>query len=94
MAKKRSWTAVAVAEKVRETLVNQLGVDEEELTPDAHIREDLGADSLDDVEVVMALEEEFDIEIDDEAAERVRTVQQIIDHVTAALRKQDSLRAE
>jgi acyl carrier protein len=94
MAKKRSWTAVAVAEKVRETLVNQLGVDEEELTPDAHIREDLGADSLDDVEVVMALEEEFDIEIDDETAERVRTVQQIIDHVIAALRKQDSLRAE
>lgn len=74
---KRTWTLEAVAAKVQTILVEQLGVDEEEVTPQADIRNDLGADSLDDVEVVMACEEEFGIEISDEAAERVRTLQQL-----------------
>jgi acyl carrier protein len=60
---------MAVAEKVKSIIVEQLGVDEEEVTPDASFVDDLGADSLDTVELVMAFEEEFGIEIPDDAAE-------------------------
>ncbi len=65
---------MAVAEKVKNIIVEQLGVDEEEVTPDASFVDDLGADSLDTVELVMAFEEEFGIDIPDEDAEQRRTV--------------------
>lgn len=61
-------------EKVKSIIVEQLGVDEAEVTPEAHFIDDLGADSLDTVELVMALEEEFGIEISDEDAEKIQTV--------------------
>ena len=62
---------MAVADKVKSIIVEQLGVDEEEVTPDASFVDDLGADSLDTVELVMAFEEEFGIEIPDEDAEKI-----------------------
>ena len=65
---------MAVADKVKSIIVEQLGVDEEEVTPDASFVDDLGADSLDTVELVMAFEEEFGLDISDEAAEQMRTV--------------------
>ena len=65
---------MAVADKVKSIIVEQLGVDEEEVTPDASFVDDLGADSLDTVELVMAFEEEFGIEIPDDAAESIVTV--------------------
>ena len=74
---------MAVADKVKSIIVEQLGVDEEEVTVDASFVDDLGADSLDTVELVMALEEEFETEIPDEDAEKITTVQQAIDFVTA-----------
>ncbi|WCL48712.1 acyl carrier protein [Leptospira sp. GIMC2001] len=61
-------------EKIKSIIVEQLGVDESEVTPEAHFIDDLGADSLDTVELVMALEEEFGIEISDEDAEKIQTV--------------------
>ena len=61
-------------DKVKAIIVEQLGVDESEVTPEAHFIDDLGADSLDTVELVMALEEEFGIEISDEDAEKIQTV--------------------
>ena len=73
---------MAVADKVKGIIVEQLGVDEEEVTPDASFVDDLGADSLDTVELVMALEEEFETEIPDEDAEKITTVQQAIDYIT------------
>ena len=72
---------MAVADKVKSIIVEQLGVDEEEVTPDASFVDDLGADSLDTVELVMALEEEFEIEIPDEEAEKITTVQQAITYI-------------
>ena len=72
---------MAVADKVKSIIVEQLGVDEEEVTPDASFVDDLGADSLDTVELVMALEEEFEIEIPDEDAEKITTVHQAIDYI-------------
>ena len=72
---------MAVADKVKSIIVEQLGVDEEEVTPDASFVDDLGADSLDRVELVMAFEEAFDIEIPDEDAEKIRTVQDAIDYI-------------
>ena len=74
---------MAVADKVKSIIVEQLGVDEEEVTPDASFVDDLGADSLDTVELVMALEEEFGCEIPDEDAEKITTVQQAIDYVNS-----------
>ena len=65
---------MAVADKVKSIIVEQLGVDEEEVTSDASFVEDLGADSLDTVELVMAFEEEFGVEIPDDEAEKIRTV--------------------
>lgn len=61
-------------EKIKAIIVEQLGVDESEVTPEAHFIDDLGADSLDTVKLVMALEEEFGIEISDEDAEKIQTV--------------------
>ena len=74
---------MAVADKVKSIIVEQLGVDEEEVTSDASFVDDLGADSLDTVELVMALEEEFETEIPDEEAEKITTVQQAVDYIKA-----------
>ena len=71
----------AVDDKVKQIIVEQLGVDEGEVTSNASFVDDLGADSLDTVELVMALEEQFDIEIPDDAAEKIRTVQDAIDYI-------------
>lgn len=70
-----------VEERVKKIVVDQLGVKPEEVTADASFVDDLGADSLDTVELVMALEEEFNTEIPDEEAEKITTIQQAIDYV-------------
>jgi acyl carrier protein len=70
-----------VDEKVKQIIVEQLGVDEAEVTPTASFVDDLGADSLDTVELVMAFEEAFEIEIPDEDAEKIRTVQDATDYI-------------
>ncbi len=67
--------------KVKEIIVNQLGVSEEKVTPEASFVDDLGADSLDTVELVMAFEEEFGVEIPDEAAEKIATVKNAVDYL-------------
>jgi acyl carrier protein len=68
-------------ERVKQIIVEQLGVDEAEVTPNASFVDDLGADSLDTVELVMAFEEAFEIEIPDEDAEKIRTVQDAITYI-------------
>ncbi|BDA77894.1 acyl carrier protein [Leptospira kobayashii] len=68
-------------EKIKSIIVEQLGVDESEVNIDAHFINDLGADSLDTVELVMALEEEFGVEISDEIAEKIQTVGDVIKHI-------------
>ena len=70
-----------IAEKVKKIVVEQLGVSEDQVTPEAKFIEDLGADSLDQVELVMALEEEFGSDIPDEAAEKLTTVGDAIAYV-------------
>jgi acyl carrier protein len=70
-----------IIEKVKQIISEQLGVEESEVTPSASFIDDLGADSLDTVELVMALEEAFDIEIPDEDAEKIRTMQDAIDYI-------------
>ena len=72
---------MAVEQKVKQIIVEQLGVDENQVDNTASFVDDLGADSLDTVELVMALEEEFETEIPDEDAEKITTVQQAIDYV-------------
>jgi len=72
--KTEEGTNMEVESKVKEIIVQQLGVDAEKVTPDASFVDDLGADSLDVVELVMAFEEEFGVEIPDEAAEKIATV--------------------
>ncbi len=74
-----------IAERVKKIVVEQLGVNEDEVTENASFVEDLGADSLDTVELVMALEEEFECEIPDEEAEKITTVQEAIDYINAHL---------
>ena len=77
----------SVEERVKKIVAEQLGVKEEEVTSDASFVDDLGADSLDTVELVMALEEEFETEIPDEEAEKITTVQQAIAYVSAHSKK-------
>ena len=77
--------ATSVEKRVKEMIVEQLGVREEEVVPEASFVEDLGADSLDLVELVMLLEEEFGQEIPDEDAEKIQTVQDAIDYITSHL---------
>jgi acyl carrier protein len=72
---------MAVAEKVKSIIAENLDVDEQEITPDASFTEDLGADSLDIVELVMAFEEAFGIEIPDEDAEKITRVREAIDYI-------------
>lgn len=73
----------SVEERVKKLICEQLGVKEEDVKADASFVEDLGADSLDTVELVMALEEEFETEIPDEEAEKITTVKEAIDYVLA-----------
>jgi len=75
--------ASSVEEKVKAIIVDQLGVNESDVTAEAHFVDDLGADSLDTVELVMKFEEDFDIEIPDEDAEKIQTVQDAIDYINA-----------
>lgn len=73
-------------ERVQKIVVDQLGVDADKVKPEASFTEDLGADSLDTVELVMALEEEFEIEIPDEAAETIDTVGKAVEHINEKLK--------
>lgn len=68
-------------EKVQEVIVEELGVDQEAVTPDASIIDDLDADSLDVVELVMALEETFDIKVEDDKVQSLRTVSDVVDYI-------------
>lgn len=70
-----------ILEKVKSIIVDQLGVEEEEVTTEASFIDDLGADSLDIVELIMALEEEFDVEIPDEDAEKISTVGEAVEYI-------------
>ncbi len=73
-----------IVAKVKEIIVDQLGVNADQVTPEAKMIEDLGADSLDAVELVMAIEEEFEIEVPDDEAEKLSSVNDIIVHVEKA----------
>ena len=70
-----------VLDRVKRIIVDRLGVDESEVTPEASFKDDLGADSLDIVELVMELEDEFDLEISDEDAEKITTVGEVIAYI-------------
>jgi acyl carrier protein len=82
-----SRMASSVEDKVKQIIVEQLGVDESEVTPTASFIDDLGADSLDTVELVMALEEGFGMEIPDEDAEKITTVKDAINYIEGHLPK-------
>ena len=75
----------AMKDKIVEIIANQLGIDHGDVTPEASVVDDLGADSLDVVELVMALEEEFNLEIPDEEAEKIKSVNDIFSHMEHAL---------
>lgn len=77
-----------IKKEVIKIIKDHLNVDENEITPSASFLNDLGADSLDTVELVMALEEKFDIEISDEAAEKITTVQKAIDYITENVKEE------
>jgi acyl carrier protein len=81
MGKETGKSMGTVDERVKKIIGEQLGVEEDEVTPEASFVEDLGADSLDTVELVMALEEEFGIEIPDEDAEKILTVGKALDYI-------------
>ena len=76
----------SVMSKLQGIIANQLGIEEEKVTPGADFTKELGADSLDVVELVMAFEEEFEIEIDDEVAGEMATVQDALDYIEAAVK--------
>ena len=78
---------MSVADKVKSIIVEQLGVEEDEVTLDASFTDDLGADSLDIVELVMAFEEEFGIEIPDEDAEKITRVKEAIEYIESHSKK-------
>jgi acyl carrier protein len=78
-------TVASVADRVIEIVAEQLGADKDKVTPETSFVNDLGADSLDTVELVMELEEEFDINIPDDAAEKIQTVGQAIDFIDEAV---------
>jgi len=72
---------VEILDRIKQIVADQLGIDEDQIVPEASFIDDLGADSLDIVELIMALEEEFDMEIPDEDAEKIKTVQDAIDYI-------------
>ncbi len=76
-----------IQERVKNIIVEQLGVEADQVKPEAQFVNDLGADSLDTVELIMALEEEFDIEIPDEKAEKIKTVGEAIEYIEANAKK-------
>ena len=76
----------SVQERVIDIVASQLGVDKEKVTPETSFVNDLGADSLDTVELVMELEEEFDINIPDDQAEKIKTVGEAVEHIKQAIR--------
>jgi acyl carrier protein len=78
---------MSVEKKILHTIAEQLGINEDEIDKDASLIDDMGADSLDIVELVMAMEEEFEMEIPDEDAEKISTVQDIIDYVQQRLKE-------
>ena len=79
---------MSIEEKVKSIIINQLGVDEGEITPEASFIDDLGADSLDTVELVMAFEDAFKIDIPDEDAEKIARVKDAIDYLKAHVKEQ------
>ncbi len=84
------YTREEVTEKITEIIVELLGVDEEEVVPEARVREDLEADSLDLVELIMAFEDEFGGEISDEEAQQITTVGEAIDYIMVQQEKADA----
>lgn len=76
-------TEQEIFEKVKKIIVDRLGVDESEVTSEASFKDDLGADSLDVVELVMELEDEFELEISDEEAEKINTVGEVVEYIKA-----------
>lgn len=78
---------MSVAERVKQIIVEQLGVDENQVEPSASFVDDLGADSLDIVELVMAFEEAFDLDIPDEDAEKITTVKNAVDYIEEKKKK-------
>ena len=87
---RRSPKVASVEERVIDIVAEQLGVSKEQINRDTSFVNDLGADSLDTVELVMELEEEFDINIPDDAAEKIQTVGQAIDHIEKAVAKSET----
>ena len=79
-------TAVDMKKRIVEIIATQLGIDQADITPQANVVDDLGADSLDVVELIMALEEEFSLEIPDEEAEKIKNVQDIFTYMESALK--------
>ena len=79
-----------VLDRVKRIVIDRLGVEETEVTLEASFKDDLGADSLDTVELVMALEEEFETEIPDEKAEKITTIQEAIDYIESNLNKEEA----
>ena len=79
-------TAVDMKKRIVEIIATQLGIDQADITPQANVVDDLGADSLDVVELIMALEEEFNLESPDEEAEKIKNVQDIITYMESALK--------
>ncbi len=72
-----------VFDKVKEIIVNELSVEADKVTPEANLKEDLGADSIDAVEVIMSLEDEFNVSISDDAAQNIKTVQDLVNYIEA-----------
>ena len=70
-----------VFDKVKEIISRELNIDPSKVTPEAHLEKDLGADSLDAVEVIMALEDEFDMSVDDDALQTIKTVQDLVEYI-------------
>jgi acyl carrier protein len=84
-SKEEGMGIVEIKDRIVEIIANQLGIEEDDVTAEASVIDDLGADSLDIVELVMALEEAFDLEIPDEEAEKITSVQNIFDYMASAL---------
>ena len=74
---------IMVFDKVKEIISRELNIDSSKVTPEAHLEKDLGADSLDAVEVIMALEDEFDMSVDDDALQTIKTVQDLVEYIEA-----------